>query len=266
MRPSLPAPARALRAFALLALSSLTLSTLVLPSLGCGGAMPREEDEKLHKRGPGMPDKVACAAIASAAEIDVLGMDPGTRAYLASKRSQGAVAVRWAVNNCKAELEILPCIAKRDYEFSSSPASDTRVTRNGRDLYIDMPTGVTRLASKFEDENAVRASWTVNGFYRMENYEPPRPSQLSGSSCERATHVVAKIIVGGFTLVSGPLDTIDATKSREIFGVEAEIPDGLEKIASEGNPAACEKARQENRADPLCSVPLRIGLLNVKRD
>jgi formylglycine-generating enzyme required for sulfatase activity len=59
----------------------------------------------------------------------------------------------------------------------------------------------------------------------------------------------------------------DEVKSLEaratVFGVGAGVATGssAESLAREGDPAACEEALRSGKETPLCSVPLRVGLL-----
>jgi formylglycine-generating enzyme required for sulfatase activity len=86
--------------------------------------------------------------------------------------------------------------------------------------------------------------------------------QLEGD-CERATHVVSRLYLGGFAMAAGESDSIAATAS--LFGVGTDLGQDrtAERLASEGNAKACQKAQEESTREAGCSVPLRIGLTPI---
>lgn len=208
---------------------------------------------------------VTCSAVRPQTEPDLMGWDPGSRANLNQLSDRGIVAVRYRSEGCNVELELLPnCIGEGSYKYSAYPSSESRVAKSAQDLYTQLPLGAARLSGKVGGNRALRTDYTLVG---MESLPPGvvfEASQLKGPGCERATHVVSRIYLGGFGMMAGEARTIEAAGS--VFGFEAggtQVASG-ERLAREGNPAQCKKAEETGEPQPLCSVPLRIGLLPVE--
>jgi hypothetical protein len=89
------------------------------------------------------------------------------------------------------------------------------------------------------------------------------PDKLEGQ-CDQATHVVSAMYLGGFAMVSGQSETLAAEASFFGVGMGASQDRIAERVANEGNADACAAAQKEGKREPLCSVPLRIGLTPVE--
>lgn len=207
---------------------------------------------------------VQCAAVRPQTEPDLMGWDSGSRLDLASSQKKGVVAVRYKAEGCNVELEILNCIGEGDYEFTGYSANESKVARSQRDLYADLPIGAARLGSKVGGGRALRTDYMLTGIYRIASYDAFPAAKLRGSGCADATHVVSKMYVGGFAMAAGVSDKLEASASLFGAGVGAAQDRSAERIAAEGNPEACERAQKEGKPEPLCSVPLRVGLVAIE--
>jgi len=88
-------------------------------------------------------------------------------------------------------------------------------------------------------------------------------ADLRGPECDRATHVVSRVYLGGFAMVAGESSVIDAAASVFSAKAGASRDASAEHIAREGVAEACEKAQSDGKENSQCAVPLRVGLLAI---
>jgi hypothetical protein len=182
--------------------------------------------------------------------------------YLAS---QGVVAVRYEAKGCNVELEVLSnCIGKGKYSYSPYAATDRKVAHSARELFAELPIGAAKLGGKLTAGRALRTDYTLVGLEALPAGSTFVESDLKGPDCGRATHVVSKVYVGGFGMVAGQTQKIEAAAS--VFGAGGKVAGGsdAEHVAEEGTPEACDQAKASGERDKRCQVPLRIGLLPIE--
>lgn len=203
-----------------------------------------------------------CSAVRPQTEPDLMAWDSSSRLNLKRLRGQGVVAVRYEAEGCDVKLELLSnCIAPGSYEYTPYSANESKVAHNANELYAKLPLGAASLSGRVKGDRAVRTDYALAGQYAL----PPAASfaraDLRGASCGKATHVVNAIYVGGFALVSGESRDIDAAVSVFGAGGGAKSAASVERLANEGNAAACAKSQESQEPSGACDVPLRIGLL-----
>lgn len=205
-----------------------------------------------------------CSALRPPTEPDLMAWDPGSRANLKTLAERGVVAVRYAAEGCDVELEVLNCTGEETYAFSPYAATDTKIAKSTGDLRAELPVGAARLGGSVGGGRALRTDYMLAGVLAMPSLEAYPTAKLRGSGCERATHVVAKVYVGGFAMAAGESERISGSASLFAVGAaEASEERGVERLASEGRADACQKAQRDGVLDPGCSVPLRIGLVAI---
>ncbi len=230
---------------------------------GCGPALPSEAPSGVVKTGDAF-DGVQCSALRPPTEPDLMAWDSGSRANLSYLRSQGVVAVRYRADRCNVELEVLSnCIGKGQYIYSPYSATDTKVLHNTRELYAALPIGAAYLGGKLKGGRALRTDYTLVGLSALPPSTTFEATDLRGPDCARATHVVSKVYVGGFAMVAGDAQEIEA--SGTLFGARAggSSDSRAEHLAHEGRAEACDVAQSDGTEQTFCSVPLRIGLLAI---
>lgn len=249
---------RAVTLPALLFASSLLVTAGVLP--GCG-----------HDREPATPDPSTrpnpawgneCTAKND--EADLMGWDAGSRANVSIMRRQGVLAVRYATEGCKVSLELIPnCIGEGKYTFSPYSATDKRVARNQTELAAKLPLFSLNVGGSLTTGRALRTDFDLAGVASLPIGKPFSRADLSGQGCDRATHVVSRVYLGGFAIMTGESRSIEAAVS--IFGAGAKGSDVREaqQLATEGNADACKTAQQNGTESPMCSVPLRLALMPI---
>ena len=193
-----------------------------------------------------------------------MGWDAGARANLSVLRRQGVLAVRYAASadSCKVDLELLPdCIGAGAYLFAPYPATDKRIVHDRTELGAKLPIFTAELSGKLTAGHALRTDFDLAGVLTLPAGKPYARSDLHGQGCARATHVVSRVYLGGFAMMSGESRSLEAAAS--IFGAGASTSNvrEAESIATEGSAEACIAAQNAGTESPLCSVPLRLGLL-----
>lgn len=240
--------------FFLLLLAPAWFAVLVACGPGAGGSPA------------GPPPTNACSAARAQTEPDLMAWDPASRANLSRLRHQGVVAVRYAARGCDVELELLSnCIAPGSYEFAPYSANERKVAHNQNELFAALPVGAASLSAKLSGERALRTDYMLAGTHSLPPGTPVSADELTGLGCDRATHVVSAIYVGGFAMTAGESRTMDASASFFGADVSARTSADVENLADEGNEQACRTAQAEHREHDACAVPLRIGLIPLRR-
>jgi formylglycine-generating enzyme required for sulfatase activity len=235
------------------------LLALLLAACSPGAALTTPGTEVLSNQAP-------CTEGRPPAEPDLMAWDPGSRADLNRLHKAGIVAVRYQARGCEVELEILSnCIGKGGYSYSPYSATDTKMARNTRELRAELPIGGARLGGLLKGGHVLRTDYTLVGIDALPPGTTVRAAELRGpaAECARATHVVSKVYLGGFAMAAGESRTLDAAVS--LFGARAGGDDSAaaERVAREGEPEACARARRGGEPNEQCSVPLRLALMPI---
>jgi hypothetical protein len=199
----------------------------------------------------------------TALEPELVAWDPAARAELDRLRKQGVVAVRYEAHGCDVSLELLPeCVGpKNRYVFMPVRAAEreTQIAHDPGELFAKLPLGATTLTSLFRDGHAVVADSVIVGSVGLPPGSTVTETDLVGTACRRATHVVGAVYFGGFALASAQPSQADALGGLFSKG-------GADPIAHEGYPAICERAASEGVELGGCSVPLRLALISLHPD
>lgn len=194
-----------------------------------------------------------------------MGWDSGSRANLATLRKDGVVAVRYKAQGCNVELEVLSnCIGTAGkYSYQAYPESDSKIMRNNQELYAELPIGAARLGGKLKGGRALRTDYTLVGMHVLPAGSTYQAADLKGPDCDRATHVVSRVYLGGFKMVAGEIHQMEV--AARVFGAGggASQQAGAEHVAEGGRGEACEEAQKDGKENTGCSVPLRVGLLAI---
>jgi len=204
----------------------------------------------------------SCEGGKAASEPDLMGWQVGQRASLSTLRRQGVVAVRFEANGCDVELEVLPnCIGEGQYVFSPYVANESKVARDVAELRTKLPLGAAELGGHLREGWSLRTDYRVAGMLSLPVGKRYSRDDLQGLDCDRATHVVARIYLGGFAIMAGESRSIAAAATIFGAGVAGEHLAEAERVASEGDAEGCLAAQKAAEESPLCATPLRVGLL-----
>lgn len=211
------------------------------------------------------PKKVmadTCEAGHASSEPDLMGWDQSSRAKLATLGKQGVVAVRYEEKGCDVRLEVLPdCIGDGKYQYAPYAATDSKTIHTKGELYAELPIGAASLEGRFSQNEELRTDFMLVGVATLPAGTTYAREQLHGAQCEKATHVVSRLYLGGFAMVAGNARDISAKASIFGVGVGGEHEKDLSRIFTEGNAEQCQQALSSGEPKTLCGVPLRVGLL-----
>lgn len=118
------------------------------------------------------------------------------------------------------------------------------------------------MSAKLAGDRSLRTDYMMVGTLSL-GEEGVNAQQLpQGEECDRATHVVSTIYVGGFALAAGAADEIEAGGSVFGIGAGAAASAPREQLIEEGSPDACRAAQSdgEGKEPTLCHAPLRVNL------
>lgn len=229
-------------------------AALLLAPLGCEKPPPPQ---------PPVPEPFPdrCKESSITQQPDLMGMAMDFRANINATRQQGVLAVRYAAKGCDVTLEVLPnCLGSGAYSFSPYPGNETKIAANKLELFAKLPLGAVSLQGKVADGKSLRTDYMFAGMLTLPIGQPFDRSALRGQDCDRATHIVNRVYVGGFALASGRSREIEAAAT--VFGAGFGVGSSSfgEVIASEGLADKCAEAQSTGELSPQCQAPLRLGL------
>lgn len=205
------------------------------------------------------PDR--CDETSITQQPDLMGMSMDFRANVTAMRQQGVLAVRYAAKDCDVTLEVLPnCIGPGAYTFSPYAGNESKTASTKLELFAKIPLGAASLEGKLANGKSLRTDYMLAGTLTLPIGQPFDRSALKGQDCDRATHIVNRVYIGGFALAAGQTRSIlaAATVFGAGFGVGHDAQG--EVIASEGIREDCIEAQKSGQISPQCAAPLRLGL------
>ncbi|MCC6653492.1 MAG: hypothetical protein IT348_20240 [Candidatus Eisenbacteria bacterium] len=225
------------------------------------------------RRGPELPASGApttgdvfggkeCNSVRNPLEPVLTAWKSDDRAQITALRQQGVIAVRYAVQGCNVELEVLPnCTGPGKYAFTPSPFKNRDIIERQSELFAELPLGAARLAGEVARDRALRTDYVRVGVASLPSGQSYAPTELRGPDCPRATHVVARIYLGGFAMAAGETSKVRAEASLFGLGGGGRNTSSIKTLFVDGVPEACEQAYASGEESPRCAVPLRVGLL-----
>jgi TPR repeat protein len=186
------------------------------------------------------------------------------RAELNQLHHRGVVAVRHTVKGCSVEIEVLPnCIVEGRYSFAPYSVNESKVAHNETELMAQLPLGGAGLRGKLTGTRALRTDYMVAGLDALAPGVMFQMSDLRGAGCERATHVVSKVYLGGFAVTAGESRALDASASFFGAGAGARQAAKAESVYTEGDAQACAASQRDRKPNAGCEAPLRVGLMPI---
>jgi TolA-binding protein len=240
-------------------LSRHVVGGLLVGSVASVSCQPRGQDVASSPLG-GQGSEV-CPNIKRPDEPSMVSWDASALTSLKSGMTKGGVVVRYRVEGCKAELEPLPyCLVKgAKYQYQWSPGTEKIEARSSKEVFAELPLGAANLSGKVSAGKMLRVDARLAGLAELPLDVKLDRDALEGD-CDKATHVVARFYLGGFTMVSGDTTRVSAKASVFGLGGGGETEAGLSVENSVGQKAACEAAQEKEGQQAGCSFPLRIGL------
>ncbi len=209
---------------------------------------------------------VKCGAVRPSATPDLVAWDAESRAQLSkARKGGGAVVVRYHSEGCNVELEVLAnCHIAGQYEYAAHTGQETKIVRNPEELYAGLPLGAANLGGHLRGDVAVRVDTSSVGIASLPIRDIVRTSELSGPDCERATHVVSQVHLGGFTVVEGRASVLEEDVTNPFAPKAKALPKAARVVFKGAAPQDCAKVASEGKDSPECAEPLKVGLLAIE--
>lgn len=245
----------------------MTVSTrlrggLLFLLFGCAGGASALGPEARPPTAAQAFDGVQCSAVRPQLEPDLMAWDAGERANVKSLSDQGTVVVRYEARGCDVRLEVLSnCIGDARYEYQAYAAKQRKVAHNQQELFAELPLGAATLSGRLHGGRSLRADYALVGLRTLKAGVAFQRAQLRGPECDRATHVVARVYVGGFAIAAGDSQSLSAATSVFGLGGGGAVGASAEVFGEEGVAEACDRAATTGKESAQCGVPLRLGLL-----
>lgn len=236
-------------------------AALLAPLPGCGPTSlggPPQPPDKAGAFGDRCDEKSVTQ------QPDLMGLSMDFRANVAVSRQQGVLAVRYAAKGCEVSLELLPnCHAAGSYEFSPYAGNESRIASSKEELFVKLPLGAVELSAQLAQGRSLRTDYRLAGMWTLPAGRRFSHGDLRGQDCNRATHVVNRIYIGGFGLAVGESGAIQAAATVFGAGFGAGASSAGQLLASEGIADKCVEAQQSGAFSEQCQAPLRLGLLAI---
>jgi|GEM_PF-3288483 len=229
---------------------------LVLVSMivACSGARPVARSTELPT-----DKQMRCSISKSASRPLIVEWPSADRATLEARIRKGVVPVRYA--GC--EMEVLDqCILSGRYTYTAlTKQHESLVVRDVDDLWAKLPLGAASLEGTLKSEGALSLVMTMVGRYEWAG--TPRRRDLEGH-CERATHVIAGLVVGAFEFYTGTEEKASAGGGLTGMGAGARRLSARRTINQAGEESACEQATTQDAEPPSgCGAMLRVEVIPI---
>jgi len=233
----------------------------------CGPALPDPavEAEKLRVSSAEAlgSNAKACTVQRRVTEPDLFGWDSGSRGKVKATAEQGLVIVHFEEHGCDVAISVLSCTtSKVAYTYTPRHAQQSKIAENDGDLYAHFPVAVADLRARIGASRGIRADYREEGIDMIPIGTSITPSDLRGSECATATHVVSAIHRGAFAVASAALNELRA--GGTLF--DASLKQRLQIFDGDGFSEACEGAKTKGTRATGCDEPLRIELQALAPD
>jgi hypothetical protein len=177
------------------------------------------------------------------------------KANLQARLSEGGIAV--AYSGCEMRL-LQQCHVSGRYAWQrTTPATDVIQIRNADELYAKLPLGAVGLEGELASSGRLAIETTVSGQLNLRGDSKP-VLEFSGN-CEGATHIVAALSVGAFTLKSGGESSAKGSAGILVADAHASTSSSESVMREAGDRSSCS-AGDEEKPPLQCSSPIQVFL------
>jgi formylglycine-generating enzyme required for sulfatase activity len=200
------------------------------------------------------PGETKCAMVRDHRRPLLVEWSAQDRASLEAQLKKGLVVVRY--EGCK--MELLPnCRAPGSYGFFATTRKMERESiKNEDDLYAKLPIGALSLEGKLKSAGALTVDMLVVG--TLESSHPGAGRADLDGDCTGASHVLTSFVVGAFDFYAGAEASAGFGASVPAMGASAAGSSKRERMARDGDPAACERAAPGLAPPDGCGALLRV--------
>jgi hypothetical protein len=217
---------------------------------------------RLPAGGPTLPQAMSmmtgggkCRVAASQTSPLVTEWPASEKANLEVLLREGAVAV--AYSGCS--MRLLPqCHLRGRYIWQrTTPASDNLEINDEDELYARLPLGAASLEGELKRAGKLTVQTIVAGQLKLDAEAAPEPP--AEGPCAQATHLLAALSVGAFTLSAGGSSSLRASASVSALETGASSARSASVVRGAGDPATCGSGTAEAPA-PNCASPIQAFL------
>ena len=170
--------------------------------------------------------------------------------------------VRYSREGCSVELELLPnCLAPGEYAFEPQPVTEFKVIHNDSQAAAELPLGAAAIQAQIKGDRAFRVDYMYAGIDSLPADAHYSRADLRGKGCERATHVIKQLYLGGFAWAFGESSALDGSASLFTASVGGGTHASVKNVHTEGSQGACQKAQESSTLNNGCKTPLHAVLL-----
>jgi len=202
-----------------------------------------------------------CQIAASKSEPLIVEWPSAARGKLEALSKHGLVAVSYS--GC--EMEVLSaCKVTGSYGYTAITRKHDHVTvRDADDLYAKIPLGAVSLEGTLQRTGQLDVSMTIVGRLESDRVDF---SDLRGSDCERATHVVSALTLGAFDFSAGSDAQVGGGAKLGNAGAGANSHSSRELLNSDGEEARCQGATATDPRPPDgCGAIVRVEVTPIRR-
>ena len=159
------------------------------------------------------------------------------------------------------------CHAAGGYAYTATtPLEDRETVRDVDDLHAKLPMGAAGLAATLARAGSLDVSMMIVGRYKAD-HAALRRADLSGASCDRATHAVMALSVGAFEMFAGAEAEVGAGANVNPADIGAQSKSKRELLNKGGDKTACVNATADDKAPPFkCGALIRIELSPISKE
>ncbi len=195
----------------------------------------------------------------------VVDWTPDDRAALETRANRGAILVRFTEEGIEPMWDCVVPDAGR-YEYTGvSPKRDHVDARSTAELAANFPAGFAKFQAMMKSGQALSAEVRMIGVAELNRLSIRKADLPRG--CERATHFVKELTIGGFQFGAAAERAAGAGASAFGAGAEGGYAGVSNRITEEGDFRVCESADPDSRTAPSrCKGILRIRLVPIDQD
>ena len=161
---------------------------------GCAGIWPSAHGTAVDSSPVGA---AGCPEVSSR-RASLVGVPFTLRSAVEDAAASGLVLVRYARAGCGAELEVISgCRLRGRYAWSAKPTARQVVLRTGPELVSRLTLASGALERRLHAQGGLRVEEQVVGRWVAPRGLRRDRAALEGTDCERATHVLTEVELGG---------------------------------------------------------------------
>jgi len=189
----------------------------------------------------------------------VVDIAPALRVELETSMKRGVVVVAY---DCK-NLRILPkCKVHGSYDYAGVPMKEQLVEMANQDeLNVNIPFSAGKLGAELKSGNSINLALVFIG-QRATTLERLDHEEVTGPSCEGATHFIADAALGAFAM--GQSTAGKAGASGELFGTigaSGSSSSTRKAMTTDGSLEACKTSDPDAPKPPAqCQSPILVTL------